>query len=34
MPRWSVNIIRKHAEHLGVIEAKDEADAIRKAAEM
>ena len=25
---------RKRAEHLGVIEAKDEADAIRKAAEM
>jgi hypothetical protein len=33
MPRWSVDIIRKRAEHLGIVEAKDEAEAIKKAAE-
>jgi hypothetical protein len=31
--RWSVDIIRKRAEHLGEVEAKDEAEAIKKAAE-
>ena len=34
MPRWSVDIIRKRAEHLGIVEAKDEAEAIKKAADM
>jgi hypothetical protein len=23
MPRWSVDIIRKRAEHLGIVEAKE-----------
>jgi hypothetical protein len=34
MPRWSVDIIGKRAEHLGIVEAKDEAGAIKKATEM
>jgi hypothetical protein len=34
MPRWSVDIIRKRAEHLGIVEARDEAEVIKKAAEM
>jgi hypothetical protein len=32
MPRWSVDLIRKRAEHLGVVEAPDERGAIAKAA--
>jgi hypothetical protein len=32
MPRWRVDIIRRHAEHLGVVEAANEQDAIEKAA--
>ena len=27
MPRWSVDIIRKRAEHLGEVEAPDERSA-------
>jgi hypothetical protein len=34
MPRWSVDIIRKRAEHLGEVEAKDEADAIARAGKL
>jgi hypothetical protein len=34
MPLWSVDIIRKRAEHLGEVEAPDERSAIAKAAEM
>jgi hypothetical protein len=34
MPRWSVDIIRKRAEHLGEVEAPDEKAAIKKAAEL
>jgi hypothetical protein len=30
MPRWSVDIIRKRAEHLGEVEAPDERSAIKK----
>jgi hypothetical protein len=33
MPRWRVDIIRKRADHLGTVEAKNEADAIAAAAE-
>ena len=32
MPRWSVDIIRKRAEHLGTVEAATEKEAIEKAA--
>jgi hypothetical protein len=31
--RWSVDILRSRAEHLGVIEASNEKAAIEKAAE-
>jgi hypothetical protein len=34
MLRWSVDIIRKCAEHLGRVEALDEKAAIKKAAEL
>lgn len=34
MPLWSVDIIRKRAEHLSDVEAPDEKTAIKKAAEM
>jgi len=34
LPWWSADIIRKRAEHLGEVEAKDEAEAIGKAAEL
>jgi hypothetical protein len=34
MPRWSVDIIRKRAEHLGEVDAPDEAAAIKRAAEV
>jgi hypothetical protein len=33
MPRWRVDIIRKRAEHLGIVEAATEKEAIEKAAE-
>ena len=33
MPRWSVDLIRKRAEHLCEVEAPDERSAIKKAAE-
>jgi hypothetical protein len=33
MPRWSVDILRKRAEHLGTVEAPNEQAAIAKAAE-
>ena len=33
MPRWSVDIIRKHVEHLGEVEAPEEHAAIKEAAE-
>ena len=32
MPRWRVDIIRKRAKHLGVVEAANEKEAIEKAA--
>jgi hypothetical protein len=32
MPRWRVDIIRKRAERLGIIEAANEKEAIEKAA--
>ena len=32
MPRRSVDIIRKRAEHLGTVEAKDERSALAAAA--
>ena len=32
MPRWRVDIIRKKAEHLGVVDAPNEKAAIEKAA--
>ena len=32
MPRCRVDIIRKRAEHLGVVEAANEKEAIEKAA--
>jgi hypothetical protein len=31
MPRWRVDIIRHRAEHLGVVEAANEKEAIAKA---
>jgi hypothetical protein len=31
MPRWSVDIIRKRAKHLGTVEATNEKEAIEKA---
>jgi hypothetical protein len=34
VPRWSVDIICKRAEHLGEVEAPDERSAIKKAAEV
>jgi hypothetical protein len=34
MPRWSVDIIRKRAEHLGEVDAPDEQAAIKRAAEL
>jgi hypothetical protein len=32
MPRWLVDIIRHRFEHLGVVEAANEKEAIAKAA--
>jgi hypothetical protein len=32
MPRWSVDIIRKRAEHLGIVEAANANEAIKVAA--
>ena len=32
MPRWSVDIIRKRAEHLGTVEAANANEAIKIAA--
>jgi hypothetical protein len=32
MPRWSVDIIRKRAEHLGTTEAANEREAVETAA--
>ena len=29
MPRWSVDLIRNRAEHIGTIEAPNEKDAIK-----
>ena len=34
MPRWSIDIIRKRAEHLGEVDAPDEQAAIKRAAEL
>jgi hypothetical protein len=34
MPRWSVDIIRKRAEHLGEVDAPDEQAAITRAVEV
>jgi hypothetical protein len=34
MPRWSVDIIRHRAEHLGTVEAPNQAAAIKKAADV
>ena len=34
MARWRVYIIRKHAEHLGTVEAASEKEAIEKAAKL
>jgi hypothetical protein len=34
MPRWSVDIIRKRAEHLGEVDAPDERSAIKREAEV
>jgi 1,2-phenylacetyl-CoA epoxidase PaaB subunit len=34
MPRWSVDIIRARAEHLGEVDAPDERAAIKRAAEV
>jgi len=34
MHRWSVDIIRKRAEHLGEVDAPDEQAAIKRAAEV
>ena len=31
MPRWRVDIIRKRAEHLGVVEAANEKGAVKTA---
>ena len=31
MPRWSVDIIRKRAEHLGTVVAANEKEAIKTA---
>ena len=31
MPRWSVGIIRKRAEHLGTVVASNEKEAIKTA---
>ena len=31
MPRWSVNLIRKRAEHLGTVVAPNEKEAIELA---
>jgi hypothetical protein len=31
MARWRVDILRKHAEHVGTIEADTEREAIEKA---
>jgi hypothetical protein len=33
MPLWSVDIIRKRAEHLGTVEAPNEKEAIKFAIE-
>ena len=32
--RWSVDIIRKRAEHMGEVDAPDEQAAIKRAAEV
>jgi hypothetical protein len=34
LPRWSVDIIRHRAEHLGEVDAPDEQAAIKRAAEV
>jgi hypothetical protein len=33
MPRWSIDILRKKGEHLGVVDAKTQEEAYRKAIE-
>jgi len=31
MPRWRVDILRKHAEHLGIVTAPNAQEALTKA---
>ena len=33
MPRWSIDIFKKKGEHLGVVDAKTQQEAYRKAIE-
>ena len=34
MPRWRVDLIRKHADHLGIVAAPNAQEALNKAASL
>jgi hypothetical protein len=34
MPRWRVDILRKHAEHLGIVTAPNAQEALNRAASL
>jgi hypothetical protein len=34
MPRWRVDIVRKHAEHLGIVTAPISQEALHRAASL
>ena len=34
MPRWQVDLIRKHADHLGIVAAPNAQEALNKAASL
>jgi predicted metal-dependent phosphoesterase TrpH len=34
MPRWRVDIVRKHAEHLGIVTAPNAQEALHRAASL
>jgi hypothetical protein len=34
MPRWRIDIVRKHAEHLGIVTAPNAKEALNRAASL
>jgi hypothetical protein len=34
MPRWRIDILRKHAEHLGIVNAPSAQEALLRAASL